>query len=283
MATIEQRVQRLENFMGNIDKITSVYANTVEEICNRWLNILYIESPEHLDERPYVLTIHGFLSDLTDVAALPHNTMFFVRPSHDFTYTIDHPEGAILRLTNGETTIELSLRKYKFVDPENIGELSNELLHLESGDYLAGVTYMFYINDQGIAVLSSSNAGSQALSLVQQLQTSVNELRDTVDNLGNSQTIVNLTSTSADIGTLTIREALTFDGAGTVNLPTGSTITGDPTLPTHITNKAYVDQKIQAELMAWHNKYHLFDVIDAQNKLSPSSVPEGAVYFKYTQ
>ena len=30
--TIEERLSRLENFMGDIDRITSVYANTVQEV-----------------------------------------------------------------------------------------------------------------------------------------------------------------------------------------------------------------------------------------------------------
>ena len=42
--TIEERLARLENFMGDIDRITSLYANTVQEICDKYLNLLYIES-----------------------------------------------------------------------------------------------------------------------------------------------------------------------------------------------------------------------------------------------
>ena len=42
--TIEERLTRLENFMGDIDRITSLYANTVQDICDKYLNLLYIES-----------------------------------------------------------------------------------------------------------------------------------------------------------------------------------------------------------------------------------------------
>ena len=277
--SIEERVTRLENFMGNIDRITSVYANSIEEICNRWLNILYIEDKDHLYPDPSVLLIDGFLSKLDTVDDLPHNTMFFVRPGHHLAYTAGNPEVALLRLKREEDYIELPLKKYKFEEIDH--EMVNHLVDLEPGDYLAGVTYMFYINSQNIAVISVSDIGSQALAMVEQLDTLVQQLRTTVDNLQNEQTIATLHSVTAEIGALSITEALNLQYASAVNLPTGSTITGDPTLGTHIVNKNYVDTKISAEIMRYHSRYHLFDVIDAQNKLSPASVPEGAIYYKY--
>ena len=279
MSTIEQRVEKLETFMGNIDKITSVYANTIEEICNRWLNILYIEDSENLYPDPSVLFIDGFLSELTSVDDLPHNTMFFIRPGHHLAYIAGNPEAAVIRLKRDSTYIELPLRKYKFEEIDH--QMVNHLVELEPGDYLAGVTYMVYINSQNIAVISASDVGSQALSMVQQLQETVETLQETVEDLGNEQTIASLHSVAAEVGTLTITEALNLTNANAINLPTGSTINGEPTLDTHVVNKNYVDTKITAEILKYHNTYHLFDVIDAQNKLSPVNVPEGAIYYKY--
>lgn len=278
-STLEQRVERLENFMGNIDKITSVYANTVEEICNRWLNILYIEDPEALTPDPSILHLNGFLTELVSIDLLPHNTMFFVRPSHHLTYLSGNPETAKIRLRRDNVYIDLPLKKYKFEEIE--GEMVNHLVDLEAGDYLAGVTYMLYINSQNIAVLSASDIGSQALSMVQQLSDTVDTLQDAIEALSSSQSITNLQAVNAEIGTLTITNALLLDSTSALSLPTGSTISGTPTLASHITNKEYVDTKIWSEIMRYHNTYHLFDTIDAQQKLSPASVPEKAIYYKY--
>ena len=250
--SIEDRVTRLETFMGNIDKITSVYANTIEEICNRWLNILYIENPQTLLPDPSILFINGFLTELTSVDDLPHNTMFYVRPSHHLSYLAGSTEAAKIRFKRDNTYIELPLKKYKFEEID--GEMVNHLVDLEAGDYLAGVTYMLYIDSQNIAVLSASDIGSEALSLVQQLK-----------------------------DTLTITQALNLQNASALNLPTGSTISGEPTIGTHIVNKDYVDTKIWSEIMRYHSTYHLFGIRPAQDILSPATVPEGALYYKYPE
>ena len=279
--SIEDRVTRLETFMGNIDKITSVYANTIEEICNRWLNILYIENPQTLLPDPSILYINGFLTELTTVDDLPHNTMFYVRPSHHLSYLAGSTEAAKIRFKRDNTYIELPLKKYKFEEID--GEMVNHLVDLEAGDYLAGVTYMLYIDSQNIAVLSASDIGSEALSLVQQLKATVDELEETVEDLGNSQSITNLQSDAAEIGTLTITQALSLQNASALNLPTGSTISGEPTIGTHIVNKDYVDTKIWSEIMRYHSTYHLFGIRPAQDILSPATVPEGALYYKYPE
>ena len=80
---LEQRVARLETFMGDIDKIVSVYANSIQEICDKYLNLLYIETYD--SSHPNILNIDGFLSDLDTAADLPHNVCFNVRPSHNFS------------------------------------------------------------------------------------------------------------------------------------------------------------------------------------------------------
>ena len=279
--TLEQRVAKLETFMGNIDKITSVYANTIEEICNRWLNILYIEDSSQTAEwreHPNNVYIEGFLTALDSVSDVPHNTIFFIRPSHNITVQdySDPNEDTKIVFTRENKTLAIGLRK---PDPNN----RDNLIKLNTGDLLKGHTYLIYINSQNLAVVSTSDEGVQALEIAGQLQTAVTGIQEAIQGMAASQSITNLEATSASIGTLNISVALNLANASSITLPTGSTITGDPTLGSHITNKNYVDTKIWSEIMRYHSTYHLFGVASAQEALSPETVPEGAIYYKYPE
>lgn len=275
--TIEERLERLETFMGNIDKITSVYANTIEEICNRWLNILYIEdnSPQaEWREHPNNIYINGFLTDLSSASSIPHNTIFFVRPAHDLA--VASSEDTKIVLTRDNSSLLVALRK---PDPNN----RSNLIKLSTGDILKGNTYLVYINSQNLAVISTSDTGVQALELAQQLENTVGTIQNTIADLATSQTIGTLTATNATVSELTVSDALNLAASSSIALPTGSTISGEPTIETHVVNKNYVDTKIWSEIMRYHNTYHLFDTIDAQEKLSPADVPENAIYYKYSE
>ena len=270
---LEERVERLETFIGDIDKIISVYANSVQEICDKYLNILYIE--EYDSDHPNYLNVTGFLSDLTTISALPKNVVFNVRPSHTFAYDgDDHSSKIRLRRldteTNTEVILDVPLKKYDLENPGN-------LVFLEPGDYIQGMLYGIYINAQGIAVISSNDAGTLAYESVTQLSDTVSGLSDAITALANEQTIADATITTASITNLTVSEALTLTQS--IVLPTGSTCSTPSANDnsTKIANTAYVDNQVAAAIEAYRNAYHLFGTSDP----SLNDAPEGAIYYKY--
>lgn len=271
--SLEERVERLETFIGDIDKIISVYANSVQEICDKYLNLLYIE--EYDSDHPNYLNITGFLSELTTISTLPKNVVFNVRPSHTFAYDgDDHSSKIRLRRldteTNTEVILDVPLKKYDLENPGN-------LVFLEPGDYIQGMLYGIYINAQGIAVISSNDAGTLAYETVTQLSDTVSGLSDAITGLASEQTIADATITRASIGNLTVSEALTLTQS--IVLPTGSTCSTPSANDnsTKIANTAYVDNQIAAAIEAYRNAYHLFGTSDP----ALNDAPEGAIYYKY--
>lgn len=271
--TLEERVERLENFTGNIEKIKSVYANSVQEICDKYLNLLYIEVED--ENHPNRLVLDGFLSDLTTVADVPHNVAFNVRPSHDFAYLPEPGPGddvSKLYLKRDDVTLQLPLKKYDLAHPGN-------LIWLSDGDYKAGIMYSIYINSQNIAIISSSDAGNAALNAVERLTEAVEELATKVASVVDSQGAI--TMGEASIESLTITQALTISNP--FQLPLGSTCStptgaSDPSV---IANKGYVDSKVSAEIQAWFNSHHLFGTEDPTTVLQDPTVPEKAIYYRY--
>lgn len=265
---LEQRVARLETFMGDIDKIVSVYANSVQEICDKYLNLLYIETYD--SNHPNILTIDGFLSELNTVNDLPHNVCFNIRPSHNFAYgSGSGGTTSKIKFKRGNKSLEVALKKY---DVENPGTLK----YLEPGDYLMGTMYGVYIDSQNVAIISSNDAGTVALQEVAQVESALNTLSNTVAELTQTQTVGSLAVTTATISRLTVSTALTLTNAFT--LPTGTTCSS-PTSNNHVANKQYVDNKIATELAAYYNARHLFTRGDPSTVLN--SAPEKAICFKY--
>jgi hypothetical protein len=266
--TLEQRVERLENFMGDIDKITSVYANSVQQICDKYLNLLYIETYD--SSHPERLTIDGFLSEVTSIASLPHNVCFNIRPSHNFAYgSGSGGTSSKIRFKRGNTYIDLPLKKY---DVENPGVLK----FLEPGDYLMGALYGVYIDSQNVAIISSNDAATVALQEVQQIGDALDALSATVSALATTQTVGSIAVTNGTIARLTVSQTLTLTNA--FSLPTGSTCS-NPTSNTHVANKQYVDSQITAAINSYHTNYHKFTTGDPNVVLS--SAPEKAICFKY--
>lgn len=269
---LEERVERLENFMGDIDKIVSVYANSVQEICDKYLNLLYIE--DYDSNHPNYLNITGFLSELTNIASLPKNVMFNMRASHTFAYDGDD-HSSKLRLTREDpethevTRIDLPLKKYDVANPGN-------LMFLEPGDFLQGILYGVYINSQGIAIISSNDAGTVALEAVTQLQSTVSNLAETIAELSETQTVGDISANTATIANLTVSTALTLSSA--ITLPTGSTCSS-PANPNEIANKSYVDTTVDAKIADWYNTHHIFGTQDPSIGLQ--NAPERSIYYKY--
>lgn len=270
MSTIEERVARLETFMGNIDKITSVYANSIQEICDKYLSLLYIETYD--SDNPHKLVLDGFLSELDTVADLPHNVVFNVRPSHNFAYgSGSGGTSSKIVFKRDNKILELPLKKY---DTENPGLLK----FLEPDDYLMGVMYGIYIDSQNIAIISSNDAGAVALQEVSRLADAVEDLSDTVEEMTTTQTVGSIAVTDATIANLSVSQAITLTNA--VALPLGSTCSA-PTLDSHIANKKYVDDTIAAEIDAYYTAHHLFTTGDPNTELNKPGVPERAICYKY--
>lgn len=261
--TIEERLTRLENFMGDIDRITSLYANTVQDICDKYLNLLYIESYDPNNKN--VLILDGFLSEI-DIDKLPKNVIFNVRPSHNFTYQGDVTASKI-RFKRDNRYVDLPLKKYDVENPGN-------LMFLEPDDYLQGTIYNIYINSQNIAIISSNDSGVVALQEVAQLGNEIEAINKKFAELGASQSIADITANNAIIDNLTVSQALSLTNA--IVIPTGSTCT-NPTAPNHPATMSYVDSQIDTKIKEYHRTFHIFGVGDP----SAQQLVEGAIYYKY--
>lgn len=255
--TIEERLERLENFMGDIDRITSLYANTVQELCDKYLNLLYIETYD--PDNKNILILDGFLSEI-DIDKLPKNVIFNVRPSHNFEFEGDITASKI-RFKRDNRYVDLPLKKYDVENPGN-------LMFLEPNDYLQGTIYNIYINSQNIAIISSNDSGVVALQQVAQLGTEVETLTKKFSELGTSQSIADISASVATIDTLNVTNPIT--------LPTGSTC-ATPVDTQQVTNKSYVDDTIQAKINEYHRTFHVFGVEDP----SAETLAEGAIYYKH--
>ena len=267
---LEERVERLENFVGDIDKIVSVYANSVQEICDKYLNILYIEEP--IQSRPDLLVVNGFLTELDEVEDLPKNVVFNIRASHDFKFSQSSSASKIRFSRYNEQTqetiiLEIALKKYN--------KETGNLVFLDEGDYIAGTVYNIYINSQGIAIISSNDSGTLALQKIEQTNAALTTLADAVNNFATTFSTASLSSSTATISSLNLSS---LNITNPFILPTGSTCSS-PTSNNHVANKRYVDAAISSAIQEYHNNYHLFGTADASQALA--NAPERAIYYKY--
>ena len=261
--TLEERLTRLETFMGDIDRITSLYANTVQEICDKYLNLLYIEDYDANNKN--ILILDGFLSEI-DIDKLPKNVIFNVRPSHNFAYQGDVTASKI-RFKRDNKYVDLPLKKYDVENPGN-------LMFLEPDDYLQGTIYNIYINSQNIAIISSNDSGVVALQEVAQLGNEIAEINRKFAELGASQSVADISANKATIDNLTVSKALSLTNP--IVIPTGSTCS-TPTADSHPATMAWVLDKIKSEINTYHRTYHVF----GQNDPVPANLVEGAIYYKY--
>lgn len=262
--TIEERVERLETFIGDIDRITSLYANSVQEICDKYLNLLYIETPSESNKN--ILIVDGFLAEIEE-DKIPRNVMFNVRASHTFEYE-GSVEASKIRFKRDNKYLDLPLKKYDTNNPGN-------LVFLEPGDYIQGIIYNVYVNSQGIAVISSSDTGIIALQEVAQLTNELTEVRHRLNEMSMAQDLATL---KADIAQIGILDATNISLAREVTLPTGSSCS-TPTSATHIANQAYVDSTIDRKIKEYFDSHILFGTEDPNIKLQGAE--EKTVYFKY--
>lgn len=304
---IEERLQRLEDFIGNIDRIR-LYANSLQEVLDRYIQPLYIE--QGTDN---IMLINDYLGDLENI---PHNVIFKIRTSHDLVIT----EGAeaIIRFERGTEFKEYPLRK-----------ISDKLLvALESDNYTDGSVYDVYINSQDIAIITSNDVGIRALSEVTALSTALNEAVTSLNNTintnyttldgkinstattaqeytdrkaeeakGNTDSINNFLSgiskdgdnytfkgnvVAASIEAPSLKVTSTVDLAGVSGflLPSGTTIS-DPSSNLGLANKQWAETYVKNYVDTHFEEYHFTGTIDAPTALSAK--PNGAFYYKLEQ
>ena len=268
--TLEERVERLEGFIGDMDRITSLYANSLQQICDKYLSLLYIEEP--LNNHKEILVVSGFLGPLPR-ADVPRNVVFTVKASHTFEQASDPSEyPSKIRLKRGETYTDFHLKKY---DTENPGTTKD----LEDGDYIQGYLYDVYINSQGDAIIASNDAATEALSTVTELSAVVTSLQTIVSSIANPQG--GIEASAATIANLNVTTGLTLTNP--ITLPQGSLCStpnaGDNS--TKIASTAFVNTAITAALNEYHSKYHIIDTVEPEVALSPNSVPDKAIYYRY--
>lgn len=264
--TLEERVAQLETFIGDMGTIQSVYANSLKEVCDKYLSILYIEEYDLSNKN--ILNVNGYLGNLNSVSDLPHNIVINIRASH----SLELAEGEVskIKFKRDSQYIELALKKYDRDNPGN-------LIYLEEGDYTAGIIYNIYINSQNIAIICSNDSGVAALSECSILSNSISAIEDSITALETSITTLAMNSTEATIQTANVD---TLSLLNALTIPANS-ICSTPTSNNHIANKAYVDSAIQSAINDYHNAYHIMNTISATEALGDSSVPNGAIYYRY--
>lgn len=300
----EERLERLEDFIGNIDQIR-LYANSLQEVIDKYLAPLYIESGSD-----NVMLVDGYLGDLSNI---PHNIIFKIRTSHDLVMQPSDPQ-ALIRFKRDNTIIEYTLRKM----------VDGALVRLDSGNYIAGEVYDVYINSQDVAIITSNDTGVRALSEIAALTTVVNDNYNTLDTKidsnyntldtkinnkfneaktyadtqdtpiknrvtaletktsaftksGNNYTFNGNITTSGTIQAATLRATTTvnFSGVSGFQLPNGCTIS-DPSANLGIANKQWVTTLVNNSIDAFYARKHVTGTATPTS----SSIEKNAYYYK---
>lgn len=301
---IEERLERLETFIGNIDQIR-LYANSLQEVIDRYLAPLYIEMGTDK-----TMLINDYLGDLENI---PHNVIFKIRASHDLI--LNEEEQALIRFQRGTDFKEYTLRKL----------VNGSLVPLESANYTAGEVYDIYLNSQNVAVITANDTGVRALSEVAALAETLNQevasLTTTINNNYNTldtkiTTTANNATAYTDSKTKTNTDAITAINAflsgitkdgnnytfrgnivapyietpslrttGTVNmsgttgfvLPSGTTI-ADPSANLGLANRQWVNTAIVNAINDYHANKHIVNTVDANTALDGKE--NGTFYYK---
>lgn len=304
---IEERLERLESFIGNIDQIR-LYANSLQEVIDRYLAPLYIEMGTDK-----TMLINDYLGDLENI---PHNVIFKIRASHNLALT--DGEHALIRFQRGEAYKEYTLRKL----------VDGSLVPLESANYTSGEVYDVYINSQDVAVITANDTGVRALSeisaLSAELDSKVTELNTLITNnystLDNKITVTateakeytdnksNTNKNSIDsintflsgitksgnnytfrgnivapyIETPSLRTTRTVNMSGTTGfaLPSGTTI-ADPSANLGLANKQWVDTNIRNYVDNYFTSRH-YASTESASAVS-SRLSNGSFYYKLSR
>ena len=300
----EERLERLEDFIGNIDQIR-LYANSLQEVIDKYLAPLYIESGSD-----NVMLVDGYLGDLSNI---PHNIIFKIRASHDLVMRPTDQQ-AILRFKRDNVTQDYTLRKME----------NGALVRLDSSNYIAGEVYDIYINSQDVAIITASDTGVRALSEIAALEVTVNNNYNTLDTKidnnystlntkidnkfdeaktyadtqdtpiknrvtaletktsaftksGNNYTFSGNITTSGTVQAATLRATTTvnFSGVSGFQLPNGCTIS-DPSANLGIANKQWVTTTVNNAIDAFYARKHVTGTATPTS----SSIEKNAYYYK---
>ena len=162
MEDLDNRIAILEAFIGDLSAIR-VYANSLQEVIDRYLMPLYIESGTKKE-----MLIDGYLGDLENI---PHNVIIKVRAGHDLV--LAEGERATIKFKRGTESKEYTLRKL----------VNKHLVDLESSNYTDGEVYDIYINSQDVAIITANDTGVRALAELSALTESVNNRLETLNTL----------------------------------------------------------------------------------------------------
>ena len=307
MDNLEERLKRLEDFIGNIDQV-SLYANSLQQILDRYIQPLYVEQGTGK-----TMIINDYLGDLENI---PHNIIFKIRASHNVV--VNEGEQATIRFQRGESFKDYDLRKM----------VNKSLVPLESSNYIDGEVYDVYINSQDIAIITANDTGVRALSELESLKTLVNESIEllTATDAANLEALnTRITSVSdsataytdakytenknrldahdtflsgitksgdnytfkgnivaAYIETPSLRTTKTVNMSGTSGfvLPSGTTI-ADPSANLGLTNRQWVNTAISNAINDYHVGKHITGTADANTALSGKA--NGTFYYKLSQ
>ena len=305
--SLEARVSRLEDFIGNIDQIR-LYANSLQEVIDKYLAPLYIESGSGK-----TMLIDGYLGDLNNI---PHNVIFKIRASHDLE--VESGEQALIRFKRQSDYEEFTLRKM----------VDGSLEPLANDNYISGQVYDVYINSQDVAIITTSDLGLRALSEVSALASTLSqevtrlegqisgnyttldnkidanstgdrayadslvvtpnskiaaleELTSAFTKNGNNYTFVgNITAANITAQNLAVTSTVTLSGVTGFTLPSGTTI-ADPSTATGIANKQWVETLIGDSITNYHAQFHY--VGTAQPSVAMDGKENGSFYYKLSQ
>lgn len=272
--TLEERVTRLEHFVGDMEHISTLYANSVQEICDKYLSLLYVEIPDV--SHPNQLVVDGYLGTIgDDPSTVPRNVVFNIRASHDFEDPLSQGSFLVLK-RDGVSIPPFPLKKYN-IDPDHQGEL----IPLEEHDFRNGSLYGVYINSQGIAVMTTNDAGDAALAEVRRLGDTVTAIATLVNQAIPSSG--ELSGTTGDITTINSTTINTTDLNVTnpITLPNGSTCSTQPINDnsSKLANTSWVKNYVDTAIRTYHANFHKIGTGTPESVLT--NADEGAIYYQY--
>lgn len=303
---IEERLERLESFIGDIDKIR-LYANSLQAVLDRYVQPLYIENGTGKTMR-----ISDYLGDLDNI---PHNIIFKIRASHDLA--LGDGETAVIRFERGGNYKEYPLRKM----------IDGSTAEIESSNYISGEVYDIYLDSQDIAIITANDTGVRALSEIAVVETALSNaisaldtkvtnnystLDEKIDTKYTDSTSYTDTKTAAnkkliDANT-TFRNKISKDDSGNytfagnikvsgrttskdlsvTNAPSFSTaftlpkdtkIGANPTDNSGVAGKKWVEDLIDDEISNYHSNFHYNGTGDAATEMEKKE--NNSYYYKY--
>lgn len=265
-ATIEERLTQLENYIGDMKQL-KFYANSLQEALDRYVSPLYIEKTDNEGNSLYIDSYLGRPNEI------PPYSMIKVRASHTLNVPENNP-GTKIIFKRGEEIVEYPLMK--MASDDNLFE------ELEDGDFVNGNIYEIYFNAQNIAIISSSNAGVTALNIAQTLNRTVQNLQETINKLGITDTGMTVSGkiTATDIVTdsVKVNNTMNIETVKNLVLPAGTTTPQRASTDQGIINKEHMTAYVDDAMLNFFGKKHLVGTKEAS--IAMGSRENDSFYFK---